>query len=191
MKRLLSTALFVMLGYTFCQAQWTRQDSIRLQQMLSGDQEIKLNEKAVKDIQLEIRTSKELLEKELLLDDTKNILNFDMTLPRFHTVADSLLFKPRTIYLSLRPYGINGFAEFSPRPYPYVVRDEVRKKSERPSIYNEAFLAQPGIAGRVNRPIGIGFSVSFSAEDLLQYLFSKKGRARLHNAKHAKAWKTY
>ncbi len=191
MKRLYFTGLFVCLSCSFCQAQWTRQDSIRLKQILSEDKEIKLNTEAVKSIRLNVPSLSDSPHQALLPDNRKNILDFDLSLPRFYTMADSLSFRSKRIYLSLRPYGIQGFARPTSAPLPFVVRREVRKRSLRPPIHNEAILSQPGVAGRVNGPIGCGISVSFSAEDVLQFLFSKKGRARMHNAEHAKAWKTY
>ncbi|MDR0843913.1 MAG: hypothetical protein LBN71_01720 [Tannerella sp.] len=43
--------------------------------------------------------------------------------------------------------------------------------------------------GEIRRPVPTG--VGFSAADMLELLFSKTARAKLHNRKHANAWKTY
>lgn len=48
-KRLLISAVSLLLTVA-CYAQWTAQDSIKLQQLLNGSEEIKLNQKAVKQI---------------------------------------------------------------------------------------------------------------------------------------------
>lgn len=48
-KRLMISAVSLLLTVA-CYAQWTAQDSIKLQQLLNGSEEIKLNQKAVKQI---------------------------------------------------------------------------------------------------------------------------------------------
>lgn len=53
----------------------------------------------------------------------------------------------------------------------------------------------PGIAYSSGSPMsggaGVGVGGSFNMDDVLGYLFSKSYRAKLHNKKHAKAWKYY
>lgn len=171
-------------------AQWSAQDSLKLQKFLSGEEELKLNHKEIGNIHLESPSFPKQFKESPLIDTKKKILDFDTTLPDFFIACDSVN-RTEKIYLSLRPYGIFNRANTAAHLFPMAVKTNIRNGREKSNYSTSPFIPLPGIAGRVSAPIGPGVSYSFSAEDLLQRIFSKKGRARLHNAEHANAWKTY
>lgn len=189
-KRLCLSLFLFSIGILAIHAQWTTQDSLKLQKFLSQEGELKLNHKEIGNIHLESPSLPKQLNQNPLMDEEKSILNFDTTLPDFFITCDSIN-RTRKIYLSLRPYGIFNRPAIASYIFPMAVKTNIRNGREKSNYSTSPFMPQPGIAGRVSAPIGPGISCSFSAEDLLQRVFSKKGRARLHNAEHANAWKTY
>lgn len=73
--------------------------------------------------------------------------------------------------LGLRPLGGYG-----------SVTERNKKIDLNTRFVKRTFSSGPGTAGG---------SFSFSAEDVLLFIFSKSYRDKLHNAKHANAWKYY
>lgn len=189
-KRFCSLSFLFVAGVIAANAQWTSQDSLKLQKFLSGEKELKLNAEEIGNIRLESPSLEKPFDLSPLMDTEKPSLKFKTNLPTYFT--DSIPRK-RRIYLTLHPYGI--FTRYDENPvtgqsyiYPMAVKFSLRNGPVR---NYKVTTPLPGIGGRVLAPIGPGISYSFSAEDLLQRIFSKKGRARLHNAEHANAWKNY
>lgn len=186
-RRFYLVCFLLLLGTIAVYAQWTAQDSIKLQKFLSGEKELKLNREETKHIQLETPSLNNLFNQSPLMDTEKPSLKFNTYLPTYF--SDSTIRKKK-IYLTLHPYSI--FTRYDEDPsgctYPMAVKFDLRNgtvKGGRQAIRTN------GITSKLLAPVGPGISYSFSMEDVLQQIFSKKGRARLHNAKHANAWKTY
>ena len=56
-QRVNFSILFCTISILTAQAQWNKQDSIRLQELLNGDGELKINTEAVKSIHFEVLQS--------------------------------------------------------------------------------------------------------------------------------------
>lgn len=182
--------VLLLVGTQFGFAQWSERDSLNLQQMLSGGKEIRLNPDAVKSIRLESPVDEMPDLFAPLMDTTNPIVDFSEDLPTFFIRKEPQ--PSKKIFLSLKPFSV--FAKYSDvygidenNVAPMAVKCYMR-----PYLANEMKIGAPlpKAGGHSGQLMG-GASISFSMEDILQTLFSKKGRARLHNAKHANAWKTY
>lgn len=189
-KRFYLVFFLLFIGTVATYAQWTAQDSIKLQKFLSGESELQLNKEETKHIRLETSPISNPFNQSPLMDTEKPSLQFNTDLPSYF--SDSI-FRKKKIYLTLRPY--SAFTRYDEDPvyaqkytYPMAVKFDLRngpiKEHKRP-------VQIIGITSKLMAPVGPGISYSFSMEDVLQRIFSKKGRARLHNAEHANAWKTY
>ena len=73
--------LFFIIGIQTSQAQWEKEDSLRLKRMLEGKEEIKINEEAVKSIQFYFLPEEELHRQKPILSDEKPWMNFITKLP--------------------------------------------------------------------------------------------------------------
>lgn len=187
-KRIGITILLCSLGVLTTYAQWSRQDSVKLRRFLSGDEEIKLNDRAVKSIRFGL-PKEQLPNLDPIMSMDKPSLKFNEELPDIF--SDSLA-KYR-VRPTLRPYNI--FTRYNEDPI--HAPDNCFSRSWASKLFhntnNEFDVRMQRVsAGRRSDDVkGFGVGYSFSMEDVLQQLFSKKGRARLRNAKNANAWKTY
>lgn len=187
-KRIGIIILLYTLGIVAVHAQWSKKDSVRLQQFLSGDEEIRLNENAVKSIHFGI-PKEQLPTFSPMMSVDKPVLQFKEDLPDIFT---DTLAKYRQIP-TLRPYNI--FTRYDEDPI--HAPDNCFSRSWASKIYpynNNAFDArmQRVSAGRhsdYNRGAGVTFSTDFN--HALSYLFSKRYRTQIRNARNANAWKTY
>ena len=73
--------LFFIIGIQTSQAQWEKEDSLRLKRMLEGKEEIKLNEEAVKSIQFYFLPEEELIRQKPVISDEKPWMKFISKLP--------------------------------------------------------------------------------------------------------------
>lgn len=58
-QRVNFSILFCTISILTAQAQWNKQDSIRLQELLNGDGELKINTEAVKSIHFDFQSDKD------------------------------------------------------------------------------------------------------------------------------------
>lgn len=94
--------LLFAVAFPLCAQNWTSQDSLKLQQLLKGDGEVKLNRNALKELEKSIRGVPEM-------SVDKPWMDFDTTLPA------SLPGEPKKlIRLSLRPYTANTKYNWDP-----------------------------------------------------------------------------
>ncbi|WP_455671848.1 DUF4858 domain-containing protein [Phocaeicola sp.] len=187
MKRILFLLLCLCFSaFSFAQKtdenkQWTKQDSIRLQQLLSGQVEIVIDDDAQKEIDRLFNPEKWELKSTPF---PKKNMKFESELPRYY------ISKVDTIdgrgYIRLLPYG------------PFNTPEEEQIYVEIP--INKEYLItydprlEPAPAGRATpnaQLVGAGIFATFDANKLLGLIFSKKERAKTRNAKKANAWKTY
>ena len=185
--------LLCSIGVISSQAQLTKQDSLRLQQIINGKDEIKLNMEAVKDIHFDFNPTKEIMKSKPMMSEDKSWMKFNEELPKNY--LDSTKWK-KPKFIRLTPYSI--FTKFGEDP----VNDPIiRRKEDTLSVkikfnFNRESSLHDGYQGI---PAGIDPSVApsgsptgtFSAEDALAPLFSKKARIKNRNVKKANAWKTY
>lgn len=124
MKRfILFWGLLYAVAFPFYAQNWTTQDSLRLQQLLKGEGEVKLNPDALKEIDMGslLGTPKAVM--------NKSWLDFDDTLPA------SLPGEPKkTIKLSLRPYSANTKYNWDPI---YQKKIEIKKDTWRGEPFRE------------------------------------------------------
>lgn len=92
-----------------CAQQWTKQDSLRLQQMLNGEGELKLNAEALKEVE-------QLFSPDALRSSSqKSWLDFDESLPALPAE------EKKTVRLTLKPYGTNIRYDWDP-----VYREKIK-----------------------------------------------------------------
>ena len=166
----LSTLLFAAMCMPTLAQEWTQEDSLRLQRILSGEEDLEIRPEDISGIRLETPLPGIFPESNPFKAQQGDILHFNHDLPSSFLPGDTLTMRPR-VYLTLRPYGIFGFAQGT-EALPMAVKIPLREKQ---------------YAKSTPRPT----TVSFSMDNVLLYLFSKKGRARIRNAQNANAWKTY
>lgn len=93
--------LICSIGILTAQAQWNKQDSIRLQQLLNGEGELNINTEAVKSIQFDFRPEKEKPNTAPVMSKEKPWMKFLGTLPK--SFDDTTQWrKPK--YIRLMPY---------------------------------------------------------------------------------------
>lgn len=188
MKSIGIVILMSLSGITTANAQWSKQDSVRLQRFLSGEEELKLNDNAVKSIRFGI-PKEQLPGFEPMMSTEKPVLQFKEDLPDIFT--DSLA-KYRQMP-TLHPYTI--FTRYNEDPI--HAPDNCFSRSWASKLYpnnQNAFdiHMQRVSAGRnSSSPIGPGISFQADFNHILSYLFSKRYRTQIRNSKNANAWKTY
>lgn len=161
--------------------QWTKQDSLRLQQLLSGQVEIVIDDETQKEIDRLFNPEKWKMKSTPF---PKKNMKFETELPRYYISRIDTV--DGRGYIRLLPYG------------PFESPDEEKIYVEIPinkellAGYDPRLEAAP--AGKFTPSalmVGAGISITFDADKLLGLIFSKKVRAKVRNAKKANAWKHY
>lgn len=157
-------------------AQWTKQDSIHLQQLLQGDEEIRVNTEALKHIhfnQFPNNTDKSF---KPIIADEKPWLNIIETIPLSFTDTTTQR-KPK--YIRLLPYTI--WTRWNEDPLATNV-SQLNEEQKMNIKFN--FDSKPPIGGGL-------ITITFDANKILYENLTKRGRTLKHNRKHANAWKNY
>ena len=167
--------LFCIIGILASKAQLSRRDSIRLKQLLEGDEEIKLNQEAVKNIQFNFAPDINDMRKPKMSEE-KTWMEFNKSLPK--NFNDTVQWrKPK--FIRLLPYTI--FTRLGEDPVNDIIiktrKDTLRMKLKLDYLKN--YIPQ-------HQPV-----VSFDADKFLYENLTKRGRAIRRNKKRAKAWKIY
>lgn len=173
--RISLSILFCIIGILASKAQLSKRDSIHLKQLLEGDEEIKLNQEAVKNIQFNFAPDINDMRKPKMSKE-KPWMEFNKSLPK--NFNDTVQWqKPK--YIRLLPYTI--YTKWDEDPI-----NDIIIKSRRDSIsiklkfdYLKNYIPQ-------HQPV-----VSFDADKFLYENLTKRGRAIRRNKKRAKAWKIY
>lgn len=178
-------------------AQWTREDSLRLQRILNGEEELIINREAVNAIQWDVPSKKSPISQPLLKDE-KPWMEFRTDLPSDFTEKTRL--QPLK-YIRLLPYSI--FTRWNENPVDDVLSKSKQDSLKRFTVHMKLFNLAPDpsrMNGHVIVPEGMDPTVSPSASPLLTGLdidkllyesLTKRGRAIRRNREKAKAWKTY
>lgn len=175
------------------QAQWSRQDSIRLQQFLQGGSDTPINGDAVKSIEFNFTPKKEDWKGKPLVSEEKPWMKFLDDLPK--NFGDTTKWtKPK--YIRLTPY--TPYTKWNEDPVndPIFVLDDTLSMGKWVLRVNPVLGIRSGY--RV-LPAGMDQSVTpsnnplgtFDADKMLYETFSKRGRSIRRNRNKAVAWKTY
>lgn len=161
--------------------QWTKQDSLRLQQLLSGQVEIVIDDETQKEIDRLFNPEKWKMKSTPF---PKKNMKFETELPRYYiSKVDTTDGKG---YIRLLPYGpFNS-------PEEEKIYIEIPVNRELLTEYDPRL--EPATAGKFSPGavmVGVGIIATFDADRLLGIIFSKKMRAKARNAKEADAWKSY
>lgn len=186
-KRISISFLLCTLWIVNVHAQWTRQDSLRLQKFLSGDGEIHLNKEVIKSINFSLPSNQTPLHLRPMMSTESPSLKFCEDLPTLFSDSISkklqrLTLSPYTIFTKYGEDPIYGKNKNGQYIWPSAVKLALRRAGQGQPLPGSPNQGSRASAGLVHR---------FSAEDILQSIFSKKGRTRLKNAKDANAWKNY
>lgn len=81
-QRVNFSILFCTISILTAQAQWNKQDSIRLQELLNGDGELKINTEAVKSIHFDFQSDKDNIKGTPIMSEDKPWMKFLKDLPK-------------------------------------------------------------------------------------------------------------
>lgn len=81
-QRVNFSILFCTISILTAQAQWNKQDSIRLQELLNGDGELKINTEAVKSIHFDFKSDKDNIKGTPFMSEDKPWMKFLKDLPK-------------------------------------------------------------------------------------------------------------
>ena len=133
--------------------EWTQEDSLRLQSILAGQDDIEINPKERLNIRLETPLHG-IPQENIFEKHYENILKYNCDLPSSFLPNDTFP-SSRRIYITLRPYGIFGFTS-NTDVLPMAVKIPLRAKQS---------------AGKTPHPT----AVSFSMDNILLYSFNLHG----------------
>jgi hypothetical protein len=147
-------------------SQWTQSDSIRLQEILSGERELKLSPEIQRSIESGTFLNLENSFQHFILPDVQFPVLRDFTGigAQDSLSIDFTIIPPNVFWLYNLSY-INDYGALKS----FHISSEERE-------YLQSLL--PGAA-------------TFDAESILRYLFWKSHRAKMRNKKKATAWKYY
>mgnify|MGYP000323235295 CR=1 FL=1 len=75
-QRLILAYYSALISILTAQAQWNKQDSIRLQELLNGDGELKINTEAVKSIHFDFKSDKDNIKGTPFMSEDKPWMKF-------------------------------------------------------------------------------------------------------------------
>ncbi|WP_455997735.1 DUF4858 domain-containing protein [Phocaeicola barnesiae] len=164
------------------------------------DQELKLNEDAIKMIQFDFTRPTEEIAKPLESPLEKKWMEFrtDIKMPR--SLTDTTTVKKIIGYIRAEPYTIwTKFGEdpvydvlVTGRPKEWKIYWTLNPFGPKPEEYGRSMPVMPRANyARMVAPIGPSASISGDINGFLYDVLSPRGRMLAHNRKHANAWKTY
>lgn len=173
--RIFITILLIFLTLK-AKAQWTKQDSINLQQLLQRDEEIHVNTDALLHINLNQFSNYSNKSFKPIIAEEKPWLNIIETIPQSFTDTTTQR-KPK--YIRLLPYTI--WTRWDEDPFATNVNQTNKELKMSMRFDFESKSA-----------VGSGLlTITFDADKLLFENLTKRGRTLKHNRKHANAWKNY
>lgn len=186
--------LFCTIGVLTAQAQWNKQDSIRLQQFLNGEGDLKINTEAVKSIHFDFNPNKEKIQGKPMMSQDKPWMKFREDLPKNYGDTTQWI---RPKFVRINPYTPYTKWYEDPVNDPIITGEKTyeihMKFNFNGPIKYDIREQQVVISSKNNNAlqIGVGVAHEFDADKLLYENFTKRGRAIKRNRKLAKAWKTY
>lgn len=145
MKYLVCLSAFLLTGLTglLCAQNWTPEDSLRLQRLLEGDGEIKLNPQALKELEHNFGQPR--------ASEEKSWLEFDETLPYQPTE------KEKKARLVLRPY--TGYT-----PYNWDPIRQCKIDIDKPTWKENILRGIEVVTAGIPAPTGMDFMQIFTKE---------------------------
>lgn len=194
-RRVSISILFCTISVLAAQAQWSKQDSIRLQELLNGDGELKINTEAVKSIHFDFKSDKDKIKGSPLMSEDKPWMKFLKDLPKNFDDTTKWV---RPKFVRLTPY--TPYTTWHEDPVNDPIFLSNRKDSLKMSWKLNIKLI-PGLQnGYVIVPVGMDQTITPSNNPLVgnldtnKFLYeslTKRGRAIRRNRKRAKGWKVY
>ncbi|WP_187117276.1 DUF4858 domain-containing protein [Parabacteroides bouchesdurhonensis] len=168
-KKLLIVFFICAYSTEYSQAQWTKKDSIRLQNILSGKEQLQLNpevQKALKE---------------------GTLINLDKPADKMHSAPTTLpILKDFSEYLQIEDTIKQKRIAFKDLPPAVLMRYGLdRPLPNQKMMMNGMVIRRSDIMPYAERPTGIDFNY------LISYPLSKDFRQREYNKKHAIAYKSY
>ncbi|MGL5980327.1 MAG: DUF4858 domain-containing protein [Phocaeicola sp.] len=194
MTQRVKLTLFICTATLFtAQAQWSKQDSIRLQHFLQGEEAIQMNGDVAKTIEFDFTSKQEEWKGKPLISEEKPWMNFLNELPK--NFGDTTKWKKPT-FIRLTPY--TPYTKWNEDPVndPIFVMEDTLNIG-RWILNTKAVLGLRG--GYRVLPSGMDQSTTpsnnplstFDADKALYETFSKRGRSIRRNRSNAVAWKSY
>lgn len=194
-RRVTISILCCTISILAAQAQWSKQDSIRLQELLNGNGELKINTEAVKSIQFDFQADKDKMKGTPLMSEDKPWMKFLTDLPK--NFGDTTRWV-RPAFVRLTPYTPYTTWHEDPVNDPIFLSD---KKDTLKMSWKLNIRLTPGLRnGYVVVPAGMDQSVTPSNNPLIggldanKFLYeslTKRGRTIRRNRQRATAWKIY
>lgn len=194
-RRASISILFCTISVLAAQAQWSKQDSIRLQELLKEDGELNINTEAVKSIHFDFKSDKDKIKGTPLMSEDKPWMKFLKDLPK--NFGDTTKWV-RPKFVRLNPY--TPYTAWNEDP----VNDPIFLSSQKDSLkmsWKLNIKLIPGLQnGYVVVPAGMDQSITPSnnplvgnldANKFLYETFSRRGRALRRNRERANAWEVY
>lgn len=194
-RRVSISILLCTISVLTAQAQWSKQDSIRLQELLNGDGELKINTEAVKSIHFDFKSDKDKIKGSPLMSEDKPWMKFLKDLPK--NFGDTTKWV-RPKFVRLAPY--TPYTTWHEDPVNDPIFLSNRKDTLKMSWKLNIKLI-PGLQnGYVVVPAGMDQTITPSNNPLLSNLdtnkflyesLTKRGRTIRRNRERAKGWKIY
>jgi len=197
-QRVSISILLCTISVLVAQAQWNKQDSIRLQELLNGNGELKINTEAVKSIHFDFKSEKDKMKGTPLMSEDKPWMKFIKDLPK--NFGDTTKWV-RPKFVRLTPY--TPYTKWNEDPITRILSQEEKDSLRHIKLFWKLHNIAPDPDrrnGHVPVPGGMDPTVTpsnsplignFSVDQILYENFSKRGRAIRRNRKNANAWKTY
>lgn len=196
-QRVNISILFCSICVLTAQAQWSKQDSIRLQELLKEDGELKINTEAVKSIYFDFKPEKNKLKGTPLMPEEKPWMRFLKDLPK--NFGDTTRWV-HSQYIRLTPY--TPYTKWNENPVTRVLSQEEKDSLRHVQLFWKlnVTLDPSRMNGHVPVPGNMDPTVTPSNSPLIGGLdtdkflfetFTKRGRTLRRNRKRANAWKTY
>lgn len=166
-KKIIAIIIFIIHNSATLYAQWTEEDSVWLNNVLSGKEELRLNPETWRAIQ-----------EGTLINERMSPQNQMISAPSQIPIARdfSEYIRPKNPQKAINPWSV-----------PTAVYTLYNMNVPTLGLtYNKAAFATPqSVIDNASRPSGISF------DDMLRTLFQPSFRAKTRNRKNATAWKTY
>lgn len=188
--------LFCTISILTAQAQWSKQDSIRLQELLNQEGELKINTEAIKSIDFDFKSDKDNIKGTPLMSEDKPWMNFLKNLPKNYDDTTQWV---RPKFIRLTPY--TPYTQWHEDPVNDPIFANKSKKDTLKMSWKLNIELIPGLQnGYVTLPAGMDQTVTPSNNPLIggldtdKFLYetlTKRGRTIRRNRERAKGWKIY
>lgn len=169
-QRVSLSILLCTLAALTAQAQWSKQDSLRLQQLLNGEEELIINKEAVKSIHFDFKPTKDAIQGSPMISQDKPWMKFLDALPKNFGDTTQWI-KPQ--YVRFTPYTPYTRWDEDPVNDPIITNEKELKISMvlnvNSAIKYDVREQRVILTGKNNNAIqvSVGATYTFDAEKLL------------------------